>query len=117
MSWRSVQLRLSVFVLLGVSLGLVGAGAARGQGGEPRTFAIRGAKVIPVSSAPLENATVVMSRGIITAVGTNVTVPPDAWVIDGKGLIVYPGLIDGLTDVGVAAATPPSSAGVRGARP
>jgi hypothetical protein len=72
---------------------LLATSAARGQGGEPRTFAIRGAKVVPVSSAPLENATVVVSRGIIVAVGTNVTIPPDAWVVDGKGLIVYPGLI------------------------
>src|SRR6266850_5633116 len=116
MSWRSVQLRLRAFVLLGICLSLLATSAARGQGGEPRTFAIRGAKVVPVSSAPLENATVVVSRGIIVAVGTNVTIPPDAWVVDGKGLIVYPGLIDGLTDVGVAAATPPSSAGDSGAR-
>jgi len=117
MSLRSVHLRLRVFLLLGAWLGLLGASHAWGQGGEPRTFAICGAKVVPVSSAPLENATVVVSRGIITAVGTNVTIPPDAWVIDGKGLTVYPGLIDGFTDVGVAAATPPSSTGDGGARP
>jgi len=117
MSSRSVHPRLWRFVLLGAWLGLLGAHAASGQGGEPRTFAIRGAKVVPVSSAPLENATVLVSRGIITAVGTNVTIPPDAWVIDGKGLIVYPGLIDGFTDVGVAAATPPPSAGDGSARP
>ena len=116
MSWRSVHLRLWAFLLLGICLSLLATSAARGQGGAPRTFAIRGAKVVPVSSAPLENATVVVSRGIIVAVGTNVTIPPDAWVVDGKGLIVYPGLIDGLTDVGVAAATPPSSAGDSGAR-
>jgi imidazolonepropionase-like amidohydrolase len=116
MSWRSVHLRLWAFLLLAICLSLLATSAARGQGGEPRTFAIRGAKVVPVSSAPLENATVVVSRGIIVAVGTNVTIPPDAWVVDGKGLIVYPGLIDGLTDVGVAAATPPSSAGDSGAR-
>ncbi len=117
MSWRSVQLRLWAFVLLGTWLGLLAASAAWGQGGEPRTFAIRGAKVVPVSSAPLENATVVVSRGIITAVGTNLTIPPDAWVIDGKGLTVYPGLIDGFTDVGVAASAPPAPAGDGGARP
>ena len=117
MSWRSVQLRRRGFLLLGAWLGLLGACPAWGQGGEPRTFAIRGAKVVPVSSAPLENATVVVSRGIITAVGTNVTIPPDAWVIDGKGLIVYPGLIDGFTDVGVPAATSAPSAGEGGARP
>ena len=117
MSWRSVQLRLREFVLLGAWLGLLAVPAVWGQGGEPRTFAIRGAKVMPVSSAPIENATVVVSRGIITAVGTNVTVPPDAWVIDGKGLTVYPGLIDGFTDVGVAAAPAAAPAGDGAARP
>ena len=117
MSWRSVKLRLRAFLLLGAWLGLLATPATWGQGGEPRTFVIRGAKVVPVSSAPLENATVVVSRGVITAVGTNVTIPPDAWVIDGKGLIVYPGLIDGFTDVGVAAAAPPTSTGDSGAKP
>ena len=116
MSWRSVQLRLRAFVLLGAGLGLLATPAVWAQGGEPRTFAIRGAKVVPVSSPPLENATVVVSRGIITAVGTNVTIPPDAWVIEGKGLTVYPGLIDGFTDVGVAAAAPAATAGDGGTR-
>src|ERR1700756_3832973 len=111
MSWRSVQLRLRAFVLLGAGLGLLATPAGWAQGGEPRTFAIRGAKVVPVSSAPLENATVVVSRGIITAIGTNVAIPPDAWVIEGKGLTVYPGLIDGFTDVGAAAAAPAPTAG------
>ncbi len=36
-----------------------GAPALQAQGGEPLYFAIRGAKVVPVSGPPLENATVV----------------------------------------------------------
>ncbi len=76
------------------------------QGGEPQYFAIRGAKVVPVSGPPLEDATVVVSRGVITAVGKDVTIPPEAWVIDGKGLTVYPGLVDAFTDVGIPAAPP-----------
>ena len=116
MGRRSVQLRLWAFVLLGVCTGFLATRTAWGQGGEPRTFAIRGAKVVPVSSAPLENATVVVSHGIITAVGTTVNIPADAWVIDGKGFTVYPGLIDGFTDVGVAAASSPAPAGDAGAR-
>ena len=28
------------------------------------------------------------------------TIPPEAWVIDGKGLTVYPGLIDAGTNIG-----------------
>jgi len=81
------------------------------QGGEPQYFAIRGAKVVPVSGPPLESATVVISRGLITAVGKDVAIPPEAWVIDGKGLTVYPGLVDSFTDVGIPAAPPASGEG------
>ena len=81
------------------------------QGGEPQDFAIRGAKVVPVSGAPLENATVVISRGIITAVGKEANIPAEAWVIDGKGLTVYPGLFDSFTDVGIPAALPAGAEG------
>jgi hypothetical protein len=74
------------------------------QGGEPEYFAIRGAKVVPVSGPPVEGATVVIAHGLITAIGKDVAIPPDAWVIEGKGLTVYPGLFDSFTDVGIASA-------------
>jgi len=79
------------------------------QGGEPQYFAIRGAKIVPVSGPAIEGATVVISRGIITAIGRDAAIPPEAWVIDGKGLTVYPGLFDSFTDVGIPAAPPPAS--------
>jgi len=85
--------------------------ALRAQGGEPQYFAIRGAKVVRVSGPPVENATIVISRGLIAAVGKDLAIPPEAWVIDGKGLTVYPGLIDSFTDVGIPAAPPASSEG------
>jgi hypothetical protein len=78
------------------------------QGGEPQYFAVRGARVVPVAGPPIENATVVVSRGIIASLGKNIAIPPEAWVIDGKGLTVYPGLFDSFTDVGIPAAPPPS---------
>jgi Amidohydrolase family len=108
MSWRSVPQRLGSVVFLCAWLACLATPRAAAQGGEPLTFAIRGAKVVPVSSAPLENATVLVSDGLITAVGTDVKIPADAWVIDAKGLIVYPGLIDALTDVGIAPVAPPA---------
>ena len=108
MKWRSVSPRAWSAVLFGAWLGLLVTPAARGQGGEPRAFAIRGAKVFPVSSAPIENATVVVSRGVIVAVGTKVDIPADAWVIEGKGLLVYPGLFDSFTDVGLIQPPVPS---------
>jgi Amidohydrolase family len=76
------------------------------QGGEPQYFAIRGAKIVPVSGPPIENATIVIARGVITAIGKDATVPPDAWIIEGQGLTVYPGLFDAFTDVGIPAAAP-----------
>src|SRR5947207_3860603 len=82
------------------------------QGGEPQYFAIRGAKVVPVAGPPIENATIVVSRGLITAVGKDIAIPPEAWVVEGKGLTVYPGLIDCFTDVGLPAAPPAGGEGV-----
>jgi imidazolonepropionase-like amidohydrolase len=63
--------------------------------------AIRGARVVGVDSPPLEKGTVVMAGGKILAVGPDAAVPPGATLIDGTGLVVYPGLIDGLTTIGL----------------
>jgi imidazolonepropionase-like amidohydrolase len=92
---------------------LVVAPAVQAQGGEPPYFAIRGAKVVPVSGPVLENATIIVSRGVISAVGRDAKVPVEAWIIDGKGLTVYPGLIDAFTDIGLQAAAP-AAAGAAG---
>lgn len=84
------------------------------QGGEPQYFAIRGAKIVPVSGPTVENATVVMAHGVITAIGKDVAIPPDAWVVEGKGLTVYPGLFDSFTDVGIPTAAPAPGGGGEG---
>jgi imidazolonepropionase-like amidohydrolase len=60
----------------------------------PFSYAITGARIVPVSSSPIDNGTVLFSGGVITAVGTNITVPAGTITIAGKGLTVYPGLID-----------------------
>ena len=66
----------------------------------PGLHAIVNARVVTVSGATLENGTVVMEDGVITAVGAGVDVPAGARVIDGAGRTVYPGLIDALTTLG-----------------
>ncbi|HMD41858.1 MAG TPA: amidohydrolase family protein [Candidatus Acidoferrum sp.] len=104
MKCGSVGPRFGMIVLAIICVSLPGARELQGQGGEPRSFAISGAKVVPVSGPVLEAATVVVSHGLIVAVGKEVTIPADAWVIEGKGLTVYPGFIDAFTDVGIAAA-------------
>lgn len=97
--------RFVVLAAIAVTLLLMNGLPAAAQGGEPQYFAIRGARVIPVSGPPIEDATVVVARGVILAVAKDAAIPADAWVIEGKGLTVYPGLIDSLTDVGLPAVT------------
>ena len=60
----------------------------------PNVYAIRAARVVTAAGAPIDPGTIVIRRGVIEAVGSAATVPSEAEVIDGKGLTVYPGLID-----------------------
>ena len=87
--------------------GLSAAGAAEG----PQVYAIKGAKIVRVSGPTIENGTVILRDGMIEAVGENVTVPADAWVIEGKGMTVYPGLVDALSTWGLPGATPVAGGG------
>jgi len=67
----------------------------------PGPIALRGARVVTVSGPVLEKGTVLLRNGLIEAVGENVDLPKDAWVVDAQGLTVYPGLIDALSTVGL----------------
>lgn len=64
-------------------------------------FAIRNARIVTVSGADIENGTIVIRDGKIEAVGANVSVPAGAQSIDGRGLSVYPGMIDAGTNMGL----------------
>src|SRR5690349_20300974 len=65
------------------------------------TYAIRNARIVTVSGPDIENGTVVIRDGKIEAVGANVSVPSGAQTIDGRGLSVYPGMIDAGTTMGL----------------
>src|SRR3954452_6532514 len=65
------------------------------------TVAITNARIFPVSASPIDRGTVLMQDGKIAGVGSKVAIPPGARRIDGTGLSVYPGWIDGLTSVGL----------------
>ena len=74
-------------------------------------MAIRNARIVTVSGPVIAKGTVVVRKGLIEAVGENVAVPPDAWIVEGDGLTVYPGLIDALTTVGIPGLTAPAATG------
>src|SRR5262245_54778183 len=65
------------------------------------TVAIVGGKIFPVSGPAIEKATILMADGMITAVGANVSIPPDAKRIDAQGKWVTPGFIHSATALGI----------------
>ena len=69
--------------------------------GPQGTYAIRNARIVTVSGSEIENGTIVIRNGKIEAVGANVSVPAGAQQIDARGLVVYPGMIDAGTSLGL----------------
>ena len=96
----SLALSLSTAIVF-----LVQAPVARLEG--PNVYAIRGAQIVTGTGRTLPRGTVVFRDGLITDVGDNVKIPADARVIDGTGLVVYPGLIDGFTSLALPAPARP----------
>jgi imidazolonepropionase-like amidohydrolase len=66
-----------------------------------QSVAITGGKVFPVSGPPIDNATVLIIDGKITAVGSSVAVPAGTARIDARGHWVTPGLINASTRLGL----------------
>ena len=93
----AARVRTTAFAVMCV----LGTGLA-GYGQPLAPIAIRNARIVPVSGAPIEGGTIVLANGLIKSLGVKVDVPAEAIVIDGTGMTVYPGLIDALSDLGMA---------------
>jgi hypothetical protein len=65
------------------------------------TFVIRNARIVTVSGADIENGSILIRDGKIEAVGPSVNAPAGAHQIEGRGLSVYPGMIDLGTSMGL----------------
>jgi len=70
--------------------------------GPQKTFAIKNARIVPVSGPEIASGTIIVSGGRIQAVGASVSVPAGAEVIDASGLRVYPGMMDAGTSIGLS---------------
>ncbi|MDI3480958.1 MAG: hypothetical protein PWQ97_613 [Tepidanaerobacteraceae bacterium] len=64
-------------------------------------LAIINGKIYTMSGSVLEKGSVIIDGGKIADVGENLTVPPDAQIIDAGGRYVFPGFIDAHSHVGI----------------
>jgi imidazolonepropionase-like amidohydrolase len=87
---------IAIFALVIVA-GFASATQAQAQ----QVYAITHAKVFPISGPPILDANVIIRDGKISAVGKGAAVPSGAKVIDGKGLEVYPGMFNAVTELGM----------------
>lgn len=88
----------SVILLSVITLSDLVAQSPKGKTG---TFALTNATIETVTKGVIQNGAVVISNGKIVAVGTNVAIPAGAEVKDCKGLWIYPGMIDGNSQLGL----------------
>src|SRR5712692_3272062 len=71
------------------------------QSQPPSAYALTNAKIFTLAGAPIDDGTLVIRDGKIAAVGANVEIPSGAKVIDAKGMQIYPGLFDPITQMGL----------------
>lgn len=86
---------------LGWACGVL-AGMSLAQTTASTDYAIIHAKIFTLAGTPIEDGTVLIHEGKIAGVGASVAVPAQAKVIDAKGLQVYPGLFDPVTQMGLS---------------
>lgn len=80
----------------------------------PGAYAIKDAQIVTGAGRTLAKGTIVVRDGLITEVGENVRIPADARVIEGAGMTVYPGFIDGYTTFGLPQPQTPQAPQGRG---
>ena len=67
---------------------------------QTQAVAFRGARIIPVTGPEIASGTVVVQGGKIIALGANVPVPAGAQVVEARGKVIMPGLVDTHSHIG-----------------
>ncbi len=74
-------------------------------------YAFTNATIVKDAQTTLQNATLIIRKGKIEAVGNNITIPKEAVVIDCNGKYIYPAFIDIYSDYGIPSAERQQTAG------
>lgn len=69
--------------------------------GENETIAIKNVKILTVTRGIIEEGTILIENGRISAVGQGVEIPNEASLIHASGCIITPGLIDSHSHLGL----------------
>ena len=92
---KHLNLLLYVYFLCFISWGM-----AQVSPSKKSNFALTNATIETVTNGTLQNSHLIISDGIIQAIGNAVEIPENAEIIDCTGLTLYPGFIDAGTQIG-----------------
>ena len=89
------------FVVASALLAAIGTLAAAAFPDVGPTYAIRNARIVPVSGPVIEKGTLIIRDGLIESVGPaeKAVIPDDAEIVEAEGLTAYPGLISAHTNL------------------
>ena len=93
---------LVVAVLWAMAPAILGAQVRMTVPPQSEPVALVGATIHTVTSGVIENGTILLENGLITAIGADVDIPDGTRVVDATGKHIYPGLIDAYSTVGIA---------------
>ena len=86
-------MRKKLIIVLAVALLIATTGFAQ-------DLVLKGGTVLTITKGIIENGTVIIQKGKITAIGKDLPLPPGVPVIDMTGKFVMPGIIDSHTHIG-----------------
>jgi imidazolonepropionase-like amidohydrolase len=87
---------------IGLLFGGLWLGGVLGWAAADAPVLIRGVDVYPVTGPVMKSVSVLVENGKIADIGAKVAAPKGARIIEGKGLRVYPGMIDSATQLGLS---------------
>ncbi len=98
---KTTKIRICLALLVGLMAGIAHTVNAQSPKAKYGTFALTNATIETITRGVISNGTVIIRNGKIAEVGTAITIPDGAEVINCNGLQIYPGMIDGGTQVGL----------------
>ena len=93
-------MKFNIYLILTFAILLPSFAWAQMTKGTQGTFALTNATIVTITQGT-KSGTLLIQDGKITAIGQDVRIPVGAETIDCSGLSIYPGMIDGGTQIGM----------------
>lgn len=96
-------MNISLKILFSVITLSMGVSAVNAN--QDKVIVFTGARILPITSPPIDNGTIILKNDKILAVGKDIAIPANARVVDATGKVIMPGIVDTHSHVGASGDT------------